>query len=84
MTRTVQMNFRCDRIFSANQWRCVSCGLTDTQEHLWHCTGYQHLRLNKDLSKEGDIVDYFRNIIKEREMMVSLTAPAQSFGLVPV
>ena len=84
MTRTVQMNFKGDRNFSANQWKCVSCGLTDTQEHLLFCVGYLHLRRNKNLSKEEDLLEYFRSILRERDQMVSLTAPAQSSGLVPV
>ena len=84
MTRTVQTNFKGDRHFAANKWKCVLCGLNDTQEHLLHCSGYSHLRQNKNLSNVGDLIEYFRNIIKERDVMVSLTAPAQSPGLVPM
>jgi len=78
MTRTVQMNFKGDRHFAANKWRCVSCGLRDTQEHLLQCSGYSHLRQNKNLSNVADLIEYFRSIIRERDVMVSLTAPTQS------
>ena len=84
MTRTVQMNFKGDRHFAANKWKCVSCGLADTQEHLLHCSGYSYLRQNKNLSNVGDMNEYFRSIIRVRDEMVSLTAPAQSSRLVPV
>ena len=68
MTRTVQMNFKGDRNFSATkQWKCVSCGLTDTQEHLLFFVGYMHLRRNKNLSKEEDLLEYFRSILRERD-----------------
>ena len=77
------MNFKGDRNFSAKQWKCVSCGLTDTQEHLLFCVGYMHLRRSKNLSKEEDLLEYFKSILRERGQMVSLTAPAQSSGLCP-
>ena len=66
MTRTVQMNFKSEKRFILNGWKCVSCGNLDTQEHLLSCPGYSFLRDGKKLDQDQDLVIYIRNIIKHR------------------
>ena len=66
MTRTVQMNFKSEKRFILNGWKCVSCGHLDTQEHLLSCPGYSFLRDGKKLDQDQDLVIYIRNIIKHR------------------
>ena len=66
MTRTVQMNFKSEKKFILNGWKCVSCGNLDTQEHLLSCPGYSFLRDGKKLDQDQDLVIYIRNIIKHR------------------
>ena len=34
MTRTVQMNFKGEKQYKNNGWKCNICGELDTQEHL--------------------------------------------------
>ena len=60
MTRSIQMNYKGDKKFKANQWKCVECGEDDTQEHLLQCKGYKYLREGKNLEDDYQLVDYFR------------------------
>ena len=77
MTPTVRMNFPSDREFSRRLWTCPGCtedktgydkveGLRDTQAHILICPGYAELREDKDLSRDKDLVTYFRNVIQKR------------------
>ena len=78
MTQTVQMNFKREKKFMLNGWRCVSCYGLDSQEHLMYCEGYKSLRIGKNLESDQDLVSYFRSIIKLRlEAGLPMTAPAQ-------
>ena len=74
MTPTVEMNFMSDKRFSINLWKCEGCipmsgiGTRDTQEHIIVCPGYQKYREGKDLSKDSDLVSYFKCVIQHRMM----------------
>ena len=68
MVPTVQMNFMSNSEFAKNLWTCSGCkDLKDSQSHLLHCPGYAHLRLNKDLSRDPDLVKFFQEVISERQ-----------------
>ena len=66
MVQTVKMNFQSDRAFKEDLWKCTACGKADSQKHLFSCKGYENFRKDKDLSKDKDLVTYFRSIIQER------------------
>ena len=66
MTRTVKMNFKGVRSYADSNWRCDICNLPDTQEHLISCKGYKSCRVGKDLTRDKDLVDFFRNVISLR------------------
>ena len=53
MTPAVQMNFRSEKKFANNDWKCVGCtdGWKDTQTHIIHCDGYADLRYGKTWKK---------------------------------
>ena len=59
MTKTVQMNFKGDQKYAKNHWRCLECQTPDTQEHIVRCPFYQHLRVEKNMNFDKDLVDYF-------------------------
>ena len=76
MTPTIQMNFKNDPVFKANLWTCLGCdrrnkdrlapATQDTQAHVLSCVGYADLRMDKDLSDDKDLVEYFSAVIKRR------------------
>ena len=72
MTPTVEMNFMSDKRFSMNLWKCAGCnplsgiGFRDTQDHILVCSGYQKFREGKDLTKDSDLVYYFKCVIQHR------------------
>ena len=66
MTRTIQMNFKGEKQYKNNGWKCNSCGELDTQEHLVTCEGYSYLRIGKNLDQDKDLVAFYRSIIKHR------------------
>ena len=76
MTPTVQMNFMSDPKFANNLWTCVGCKsvsqtgkvkrMMDSQSHILSCSGYEDLRMDKDLANEKDLVEYFSLVIKRR------------------
>ena len=72
MTPTVKMNFQSDKKFANKLWSCDSCvdkmgiGVRDTQQHVMICPAYNHFRQGKDLSRDKELVEYFRNVIKVR------------------
>ena len=71
MTRTVMMNFKAVPEFKKKGWKCEACGELDTQEHIMVCPSYLHLRSDKVLSNDTDVVEYFGQIIHIRESMVN-------------
>ena len=67
MTKTVQMNYKGVDKFRKNHWKCVKCGVPDTQEHIVQCPDYEHLRCGKDLTETKQLVEYYRKVITVRE-----------------
>ena len=67
MTKTVQMNYKGVDKFRKNHWKCVKCGVPDTQEHIVQCPDYEHLRCGKDLTDTKQLVEYYRKVITVRE-----------------
>ena len=63
MTRTIKMNFKGIKAYAKSHWQCDNCNLPDTQEHVMSCETYRSYRVGKDLARDKDIVDYFRNVI---------------------
>ena len=59
-----------------NLWTCLGCdrrskdrlapATQDTQAHVLSCVGYADLRMDKDLSDDKDLVEYFSAVIKRR------------------
>ena len=41
-------------------------GSLDTQEHITTCEGYEHLRAEKNLDTDKDLVNYFYSVIRKR------------------
>ena len=66
MTRTVKMNYKGIKSYAESDWRCDRCRSPDTQEHIMLCEAYKKFRVGKDLTKDKDIVDFFRNVIISR------------------
>ena len=68
MTPTIQMNFKSDKAFKANNWICLGCDSSnlDTQAHVLICSGYTDLRDGKNLEIDKDLVDYFSAVIRRR------------------
>ena len=69
MTRTVQTNYKGDKKFTSNKWLCRDCKVEDTQDHILRCPTYQHLRIEKNLNDDKDLVNYFRKVIDIREKL---------------
>ena len=48
---------------------CDACnmGVPESQAHVMSCTGYKEIRAGKDLSKDGDLVAFFREVLVIRE-----------------
>ena len=48
------------------QFQCYFCPKLDILSHWRSCPKFQHLRKNRSLSEEKDILDYYREIIQTR------------------
>ena len=72
MTPSVKMNFQSDKKFAAEFWACEGClepghlGMRDTQHHIGICPGYEALREGRDLEKDSDLVNYFKDVLQLR------------------
>ena len=67
MTKTVKMNFPSDIAYRKQSWKCFHCPNIDTQSHVRYCPAYEHLRMNKNLDDDKDLVNYFQKVIAMRE-----------------
>ena len=69
MVPSIQMNFPSDKKFTANSWLCVGCnGSLDTQTHVILCNSYETVRTGLNLDHEKDLVKYFQEIVKLRQL----------------
>ena len=66
MTKTVKMNYPSDEHNKKQLWQCAHCTRIDTQTHIKNCPEYEHLRFDKDLNNDNDLVTYFRQVIAMR------------------
>ena len=67
MLKSVKMNFKNHPPYLKDQWKCSGCSMVDSQEHLLWCPGYVTIRKGKDLSNNGDLVGYYREILRLRD-----------------
>ena len=51
--------------------RCQACSLelSEDQEHLLICEGYEDLRKNLDLSSEPELVSFYQRVMDRRRQM---------------
>ena len=61
------MNFKNDPNYRKELYQCNFCQELETQEHLRVCFGYAHLRDGKDLTKDMDLVTFFKEVLDLRE-----------------
>ena len=54
------------RQYAKSKWLCDQCKEPDTQEHLLTCVGYSVLKIGRDLSKDKEQVEFYRQIVKLR------------------
>ena len=66
MLSSVQMNFKNNPEFKANDYRC-GCGDYDHQDHLTTCLQYTHLQEGLDMETENGLVRFYQLVIRERE-----------------
>ena len=59
----IKINFQNDKKFTDDLWSCITCNAIQSQNHLEYCIIYSDLRDNKDLTKDTDLVQYFREVI---------------------
>ena len=48
---------------------CETCDMkvAESQGHVMVCSGYQELRIGRDMEQDGDLAAYFRDVLLERE-----------------
>ena len=61
-------NFKHDKNSKAVGVLCVACGREEeVNSHVMTCSHYQDLRAGKDLSKNTELVQFFREVMTRRE-----------------
>ena len=67
MSRFVKMNYKGDKKYEKQLWKCDECKLMDSESHILWCSAYQHLRTNKSLNNDKDLCQYLNEVLKIRE-----------------
>ena len=67
MVKTIAFNFSSDPVHINRLWQCTHCDRIDSQSHVLICEGYKHLRKDKNLGSDSDLVAYFRDVISLRD-----------------
>ena len=64
-------NYPRHRIYEQSNWTCRACSqeVTEDQEHLARCEGYEDLRGDADLENEKELVDFFTRVMAKRKEM---------------
>ena len=64
-----KFNFKNDKKYSGNNWKCESCesGFIESQSHLIWCHAYSHLREGKNLNFDKDLTEYISKVLNIRE-----------------
>ena len=64
----IRGNFKNDTKYKMTGVCCVACGREEeVNSHVMVCPEYEDLRQGKDLSKNQDLVSYFRKVMTRRE-----------------
>ena len=65
----VAANYPGANKYKASGWMCKACNLKvkEDQEHLTVCRGYEDLRLDADLNRENELVDFFTRVMERRK-----------------
>ena len=72
MVPSVKVNFQSDKKYAKELWACDSCllpgeiGFRDTQQHIKVCRAFESLREGRDLTKDAELVAYFKEVMKAR------------------
>ena len=66
MTRYFKMNYKGDPRYEKQLWKCEQCFQMDSEKHVLFCSGFAHLRQNKDLNCDKDLVKYLSEVYKIR------------------
>ena len=62
MSRYVKMNYKGDKKYKQEGWKCDDCLQLDTEDHLLSCIGYEELRKNLNLEINKDLAAYLHKI----------------------
>ena len=79
MIQYIKMNFKNDGKYSKELWKCNQCGKIDTQQHVLWCIGFSHLREDKNLASDKDLVQYLHKVHLIREKL-ERKKPRESVG----
>ena len=55
--------------YAGTGWRCQACTreVREDQEHLASCEGYVDVRAGKDLSNEGELIEFYKGVMARRK-----------------
>ena len=60
-------NFMNKQKFQKEGWKCEGCGKeVETSDHVMKCKAYEHVRDGKDLTRDEDLVQFFKEVMKMR------------------
>ena len=68
-TEMVKLRDNMRNMYKGDLVNCQACsmGVPESQTHVMFCTGYEDLRLGKDMREDKDLVSFFRDVLKMRE-----------------
>ena len=68
-TEMVNLKDNMRNQYKGTSVNCEACStkVAESQTHVMICPGYAELRVGKDMGMDGDLVDYFRDVLKIRE-----------------
>ena len=68
-TEMVNLKDNMRNQYKGTSVNCEACSMkvAESQTHVMICPGYAKLRAGKDMGTDGDLVDYFRDVLKIRE-----------------
>ena len=68
-TEMINLKDNMKNMYKGASINCDACDMevAESQTHVMSCPGYSELRVGKDMGKDGDLVAYFRDVLKIRE-----------------
>ena len=63
----VKLSCMNNAAYAAQNYACEECGCISSYSHIQWCVGYEHLRRNKDLSNQAQLVHYFQEVMQIRD-----------------